>query len=39
MEFDRLAGRMIGQEREGDRVSAKADWLASLGLFGRKALD
>ena len=38
-EFDRLAARMIGQEVEPERAPATADWLASLGLFARKALD
>ena len=36
VEFDRLAGRMIGQER--DPAPPAADWLSSLGLFGRKGI-
>jgi pilus assembly protein CpaE len=36
--FDRLAGRMIGEEGE-PRPAAMPDWLSGLGLFGRKVVE
>jgi pilus assembly protein CpaE len=36
-EFDRLAGRMIGEDRK--KGTAKSGWLEGFGLFGRKAFE
>jgi len=37
-EFNRLAGRMIGQERE-KAAAGLPEWLSGLGMFGRKVLQ